>query len=107
MEMLMTDPGSQISTNDTRQRGDANDPNDEKPMRYEVAVLIPCHNEEATIGKVVRDFRAVLPSASVYVYDNCSTDGTVEVARAAGAIVRREDRKGIDALDHLRIGQPR
>src|SRR2546423_10523909 len=48
-----------------------------------IAVLIPCHNEEATVGKVVCDFRYALPSASIYVYDNASTDGTREAALEA------------------------
>src|SRR5713101_6820263 len=59
-----------------------------------VAVLVPCFNEEAAIAKVVADFRAVLPAAAIYVYDNNSTDRTVEVARAAGALVRREMHQG-------------
>lgn len=59
-----------------------------------VAVLLPCYNEEVTIGKVVRDFRAVLPEADIYVYDNNSTDRTAEVAAEAGAIVRRERVQG-------------
>ncbi|HEY4056468.1 MAG TPA: glycosyltransferase family 2 protein [Kofleriaceae bacterium] len=59
-----------------------------------VAVLVPCYNEEAAIAKVVADFRAALPDATVYVYDNNSTDKTIEVAAAAGAEVRRELRKG-------------
>lgn len=59
-------------------------------MEYKVAVLLPCYNEEKTIGKVVRDFREVLPEADIYVYDNNSTDRTVEEATAAGAIVRHE-----------------
>src|SRR5438105_2246320 len=59
-----------------------------------IAVLVPCLNEQAAIGKVVADFRAALPSATVYVYDNNSTDKTVEVATAAGAVVRRERRPG-------------
>ena len=46
-----------------------------------VAVLLPCFNEEVTIGKVVRDFKAALPGAAVYVYDNNSTDGTGDIAR--------------------------
>ena len=62
--------------------------------RYEVAVLVPCYNEEHAIAKVVADFRAALPEATVYVYDNNSTDGTVEAARAAGAVVRRETYQG-------------
>ncbi|HET7760787.1 MAG TPA: glycosyltransferase [Phycicoccus sp.] len=60
----------------------------------EVAVIVPCHNEEAAVGTVVADLRAALPDATVYVYDNASTDRTVDVALAAGAVVRREPRKG-------------
>jgi len=59
-----------------------------------VAVLIPCYNEAQTIEKVVSDFRAVLPEADIYVYDNNSKDGTDEIARAAGAIVRYERKQG-------------
>ena len=59
-----------------------------------LAVLVPCFNEEATIAKVVADFRAALPEATIYVYDNNSTDRTAEVARDAGAMVRREARQG-------------
>ena len=59
-----------------------------------IAVLIPCYNEAATIEKVVRDFRAALPEAVIYVYDNNSTDHTDEIARAAGAVVRYEHRQG-------------
>jgi glycosyltransferase involved in cell wall biosynthesis len=59
-----------------------------------IAVLIPCYNEEASIAKVVGDFEAALPCADVYVYDNDSEDRTAEVARAAGAIVRSEMRRG-------------
>ena len=58
------------------------------------AVLIPCYNESATIKKVVCDFRRVMPHADIYVYDNNSTDGTDEIARAAGAIVRYEYNQG-------------
>lgn len=57
-----------------------------------VAVLVPCYNEAVTIEKVVRDFRAALPAATVYVYDNNSDDGTAELAAAAGAVVRSESR---------------
>jgi glycosyltransferase involved in cell wall biosynthesis len=60
----------------------------------QVAVIIPCLNEEAAIGKVVGDFRAALPEAPIFVYDNGSTDRTVEVARNAGAIVRSESLRG-------------
>ncbi|MCC6102745.1 MAG: glycosyltransferase family 2 protein [Olegusella sp.] len=59
-----------------------------------VAVLIPCYNEALTVGKVVDDFHAALPSASIYVYDNNSTDGTGDIARKHGAIVRCEPRQG-------------
>ena len=59
-----------------------------------IAVLIPCYNEEQTIEKVVRDFRASLPEAAVYVYDNNSTDATAELAEKAGAIVRHEYKQG-------------
>ncbi len=59
-----------------------------------IAVLIPCYNEEAAIAQVVADFRAALPHAVIYVYDNNSTDRTAEVARRAGAVVRREPLQG-------------
>lgn len=59
-----------------------------------VAVLIPCLNEAAAIGDVVTGFRRALPDAQIYVYDNGSTDGTWELAKAAGAIVRRELQRG-------------
>lgn len=58
------------------------------------AVLIPCYNEAMTIEKVVADFRRELPDATIYVYDNNSTDSTAEIARLAGAIVKREYRQG-------------
>ena len=59
-----------------------------------IAVLIPCFNEERTIGKVVTDFKKTLPDAAVYVYDNNSNDRTAAVARDAGAIVRKETLQG-------------
>ena len=59
-----------------------------------IAVLIPCYNESQTIEKVVRDFREVLPEAVIYVYDNNSTDGTADLAKASGAIVRHEYAQG-------------
>lgn len=62
--------------------------------QLKIAVLVPCYNEEAAIGKVVADFRAELPNAGIYVYDNNSKDRTVAVATAAGAIVRRETHQG-------------
>jgi glycosyltransferase involved in cell wall biosynthesis len=59
-----------------------------------VAVLIPCYNEAAAIAQVVSDFREALPYADIYVYDNNSTDGTMDIASAVGATVRREYRQG-------------
>ena len=59
-----------------------------------IAVLIPCYNEAKTIAKVVRDYRAALPEADIYVYDNNSRDGTDQIARDAGALVRYEYRQG-------------
>ena len=59
-----------------------------------IAVLIPCYNESMTVAKVVADYKAALPEADIYVYDNNSTDGTDEIARAAGAIVKYEYRQG-------------
>lgn len=59
-----------------------------------IAVLIPCYNESLTIGKVVSDWKASLPEAVIYVYDNNSTDGTDEIARNAGAVVRYEHLQG-------------
>lgn len=58
------------------------------------AVLIPCYNEAKTIKKVVEDFKQALPHADIYVYDNNSTDGTAEIAKEAGAIVRYERKQG-------------
>ena len=66
----------------------------EKIMIPRIAVLVPCYNEETAIAKVVRDFRASLPDAAIYVYDNNSRDQTVARAREAGAIVRGEQRQG-------------
>lgn len=62
--------------------------------QYRIAVLVPCYNEAATVASVVAQFQAALPGASVYVYDNNSTDRTAELARSAGAEVRRESRQG-------------
>lgn len=59
-----------------------------------IAVLIPCYNEEKTIGKVVADVRDALPEATVYVYDNNSTDNTARLAREAGAVIRQEYAQG-------------
>jgi glycosyltransferase involved in cell wall biosynthesis len=62
--------------------------------RYRTAVLIPCYNEETAIARVIAAFRAALPDATIYVYDNNSTDRTLENARSAGALVRRERHQG-------------
>jgi glycosyltransferase involved in cell wall biosynthesis len=62
--------------------------------KHKIVVLVPCFNEELTVAKTVDDFRRALPSAAIYVYDNNSTDRTVDVAHAAGAIVRSETRQG-------------
>jgi glycosyltransferase involved in cell wall biosynthesis len=64
------------------------------PADPAIAVLLPCYNEEQTIGAVVRGFREALPQATVYVYDNNSTDLTALQARAGGAVVIREPRQG-------------
>ena len=63
-------------------------------QQVRIAILIPCCNEELAIGKVVKEFRAQLPEADIYVYDNNSTDRTIAVAKNAGAICRRERRQG-------------
>ncbi|MEO0575813.1 MAG: glycosyltransferase family 2 protein, partial [Pseudomonadota bacterium] len=64
------------------------------PRTPTVAVLVPCYNEQATIASVVRDFKSALPDAVVYVYDNNSSDNTIQEARAAGAVVHRETHQG-------------
>lgn len=69
-------------------------PSSTPPGPLRVAVVIPCRDEEATVGKVVADFRAALPDAAVVVVDNASTDRTADRARAAGARVVAESRKG-------------
>ena len=63
-------------------------------MKDKIAVLIPCYNESRTVEKVVRDFKRALPEATIYVYDNNSTDGTAELARKVGAVVRQERMQG-------------
>ncbi|WP_102509743.1 glycosyltransferase [Sanguibacter massiliensis] len=64
------------------------------PDSLTIAAIVPCHDEEVAIGTVVDDLRAAVPGIDVYVYDNCSTDRTAEVAAAHGAIVRTEHAKG-------------
>ena len=60
----------------------------------DIAVILPCYNEEQTIAGVVDGFREQLPDATIYVFDNASSDNTISVAQAAGATVYREPRKG-------------
>jgi glycosyltransferase involved in cell wall biosynthesis len=62
--------------------------------QYRIAVLVPCFNEELTVGKTIAAFRQAVPTAAIYVYDNNSKDSTIDVARSAGAIVRSEERQG-------------
>lgn len=64
------------------------------PRSARVAILVPCYNEALTIAAIVRDFNAYLPQAQVYVFDNNSTDGTADIARAAGAVVRNVPAQG-------------
>jgi len=68
--------------------------NTDRLTDLDIVVLVPCYNEEATIGRVVESFREQLPAATVYVYDNNSSDRTMEVAEKSGAIVRREKQQG-------------
>ena len=63
-------------------------------MKKDIAVLVPCYNEEKTIGKVIEDFKKVLPEATIYVYDNNSTDKTSEIASSYENVVRKEYRQG-------------
>ena len=65
-----------------------------KKIKNKIAILIPCYNEAKTIGKVVEDYKKVLPEADIYVYDNNSTDETANIAKKAGAIVKYEYRQG-------------
>lgn len=64
----------------------------------EIAVIIPCYNEALTIGKVVDDFHREMPEATVYVYDNDSTDATAAIAMKHGATVRYEPRRGLSLI---------
>jgi glycosyltransferase involved in cell wall biosynthesis len=68
--------------------------NKSEKQNIEIAILIPCFNESRTIEKVVRDFRAQFPKASIYVFDNNSTDNSGELAKKAGAAVVKEKRQG-------------
>ena len=70
-----------------------------------IAVLVPCRNEAATVATVVTGFRSALPQCTVHVYDNGSNDGTAEVARRAGAIVRNEPRPGKGGVVRRMLGE--
>lgn len=59
-----------------------------------IAILLPCYNESKTIAKVIKDFKSILPEATIYVYDNNSADNTDEIARENGAVVRYEYKQG-------------
>jgi glycosyltransferase involved in cell wall biosynthesis len=69
-------------------------PTEPLPHPLRIAVLIPCYNEAPSIAGVVQDFKRVLPEATIYVYDNQSTDGTAQIASKAGAVVRSVTRRG-------------
>ncbi|WP_301051445.1 glycosyltransferase family 2 protein [uncultured Dubosiella sp.] len=62
--------------------------------KQKIAVLIPCYNESLTVEKVIQDYKSAFPTADIYVYDNNSTDGTGDIARKAGAIVKQEYAQG-------------
>lgn len=83
-----------MTTRATVEAGDVRSKSVTVDLQRRVAILIPCYNEELTIGNVVRQFRAELPSAEIYVFDNNSADRTSDQARAAGAIVMGERRQG-------------
>ena len=75
-------------------------------VRDGIAVIIPCYNEALTIGKVVDDFHRELPEATVYVYDNASTDATAAIAMRHGATVRYEPRRGKGNVIPEMVGPP-
>jgi len=85
-------PGLETGSAPASREGGGEKPLDRSQLR--IAVLLPCYNEEAAIAQTVAGFRAALPDAVIYVYDNNSSDGTVDVARAAGAVVRTERMQG-------------
>lgn len=83
-----------VSRSRARRHADAAGNTLERVTAPRIAVLIPCYNEAVAIGAVVRDFRRYLPEATVYVYDNNSSDATVQLAAQAGAVVRSEPLQG-------------
>ena len=90
MEPPRKDMGLRMTTN----VGSSKSGTEATVCEHKIAILVPCFNEELTVGQTVSAFREALPLATVYVYDNNSTDRTIEVARAAGAVVRSEARQG-------------
>ncbi|MGA3400379.1 MAG: glycosyltransferase family 2 protein [Acetobacteraceae bacterium] len=88
--MLNDSPAIEIAFDSRRQLV----PDDPRYAGLEIAILVPCHNEARSIAHVVADFSASLPGATVYVYDNNSSDQTVDAARTAGAVVRHETMQG-------------
>ena len=70
-----------------------------------IAVLIPCYNESLTVQKVISDFSKALPEATIYVYDNNSTDDTASLAAKAGAVVRHEYKQGTETI-HIQASLP-
>lgn len=88
----VTEPMSRTASSGMNRVSEVKTMQDQRSIK--VAVLLPCFNEQASIGLTVKDFKAALPQATVYVYDNNSTDRTVEVAKQAGAIVRSETLQG-------------
>ena len=89
-DLLKDPPGIEVAFDSVRQ----SIPDDPRHVGLEIAVLVPCYNEAASIAHVVADFAAGIPGATVYVYDNNSSDLTAEVAETAGAVVRHESMQG-------------
>jgi Glycosyl transferase family 2 len=89
-DLLNDPPGIEIAFDSERQLV----PDDSLCAGLEIAVLVPCYNEAASIAHVIVDFAASMPGATIYVYDNNSSDQTAEVAQAAGAVVRHETMQG-------------
>lgn len=91
-------------------KADAHTPRFEK---YKIAALVPCHNEEVAIAKVVRDFRAALPTATIFVFDNSSTDNTaavraaVSIDRVLATVMRGRREMKLAYLAHRATGEER
>ena len=91
---MMKPPTKDMGLRMTTNGGSSKSGTEATVCEHKIAILVPCFNEEFTVGQTVSAFREALPLATVYVYDNNSTDRTIEVARAAGAVVRSEGRQG-------------